>query len=258
MNKNKDLGYFEYKKQKMQTQYPQAANKFKSRFGFMFKIFVATFIVIFIILVIAIMKFSSRVDIEYSRGEVPYQDGEIVDSTDDEQYKIDNRLLLIQQEENAPSEARIISKEKAKNEVIDASLLEESQKIEKAKKLEEKKAHQKELLENEKLKQNAHMPALKPLLQMKEAETKPQKDKYQEDDNITVTSKVMVGRFADIQEAKETVEDIKTRIPDMTPFVRKMGDVYGVQMGSYKDFIVARNVAQKLKAKGLDVWIYQQ
>lgn len=256
MNKNKDLGYFEYKKHKMQAQYPQK-DIFKSRFGLMFKIFVATFIIIFIVLIIAIMKFSSRVDIEYSRGEVPYQDGEIADSSDDEQYKIDNRLMLIQQEENAPSEARIISQEKTKNEVMDASLLEESQKIERERKLEEKKAHQKELLENEKSKQNVHQP-LKPLLQLKEAETKTLKDRYQEDDNITITSKVMVGRFADSQEAKEAVEDIKSRVPDSTPFVRKMGDVYGVQMGSYKDFIVARNVAQKLKTKGLDVWIYQQ
>lgn len=256
MSKNKGLGYFEYKKQKMRIQHSQTGNKFKSRFEFMFKIFVATFIVIFIVLVIAIMKFSSRVDIEYSRADASYQDGETVDSSDDEQYKIDNRLLLIQQEENAPSEAKIISKEKTKNEVIDASLLEENQKFERAKKLEEKKARQKELLENEKLKQNTHV-ALKPMLQVKDNEPKT-KEKYLQEDDMSTSSKVIVGRFADPQEARETVEDIKTRIPEMTPFVKKIGDVYGVQMGSYKDFIVARNVAQKLKAKGLDVWIYQQ
>ena len=45
---------------------------------------------------------------------------------------------------------------------------------------------------------------------------------------------------------------------DASAYVRKIGDIYTVQMGSYQDFYTAKSKAQDLKAKGLDVWIYQQ
>ena len=51
---------------------------------------------------------------------------------------------------------------------------------------------------------------------------------------------------------------IKAKNSKLQPFVRKVGNVFSVQMGSYQDFNVAKSHAQSLGSQGFDVWIYQQ
>ena len=71
-------------------------------------------------------------------------------------------------------------------------------------------------------------------------------------------SKVLIGRYASFEEAQKTQNSIKAKDSSLSPFVKKVGDVFCVQMGSYQDFNVAKAQAQKLKSLGFDVWIYQQ
>ena len=78
------------------------------------------------------------------------------------------------------------------------------------------------------------------------------------DENIMITSKVLIGRYSTFDEASKHQAQIKMQGAGANAFVRKIGDVYSVQMGSYQDFYTAKTEAQKLKALGFDVWIYQQ
>ena len=135
--------YFAYKKNKL-NQEMREMKKPISRLSFLCQIFIATFVIMFIIIVITIMKYSSKMDIEYTKGELQLSNGAVNNIAgfdtpsveDDRQRKIDKRLILIQQEENAPSEARIVNKPKMHLEVIDASHVEKNKKLEKIEKIE--------------------------------------------------------------------------------------------------------------------------
>ena len=78
------------------------------------------------------------------------------------------------------------------------------------------------------------------------------------DDNVIIMSKLLVGRYTTFDDAKKVQNQIKANNPTSQPFVRKVGNIFSVQIGSYQDFAMAKNHAQTLRAKGFDVWIYQQ
>ncbi len=251
--------YFTYKKSKMQTEL-KAGKKNFSRFNFLVQLFIATFIIMFIVIVIAIMKYSSKMDIEYSKGDLSFNN---VDSSstvsgyntvdfDDEQRKIDKRLVLIQQEENAPSEAKILQKNKSADEVIAPEHVENSKKIDKIEKI---KAINAQSERNE----SASSKIAGVLDEVKQIASKTQSTKnIHVDDNYTVNSKVLIGRYSTFDQAGAKQAEIKSKDSALSPFVRKIGDVYSIQMGSYQDFSTAKAQAQKLKAMGYEVWIYQQ
>ncbi|MBQ8634950.1 SPOR domain-containing protein [bacterium] len=247
-------GYFAYKKNKIQSELKEAKKPI-SRFSFICQLFIATFVVMFIVIVITIMKYSSKMDIEYTKGELQLASGAVNSIAgynspafeEDKQRKIDKRLLLIQQEENAPSEARIVSKPKAQLEVISQTHVEKNKKLEKIEKQqklnkqnEEKNSKISSIMEDVKLQKKIPV------------------DNSLVENNVTVMSKVLVGRFSSFEEAQKVQNQIKAKNPSLQPFVRKVGGVFSVQMGSYQDFVQAKAHAQKLGAKGLDVWIYQQ
>ncbi len=251
--------YFAYKKNKLQKK--EQKPKSLSKINFLFQLFIATFVIIFIIIVIAIMKYSSRMDIEYSKGDLSMHDS--VESAQDttkssiveeEQGKIDKRLIFIQQEENAPSEAKIIDKAQNKQEeVINPVHIEENKKIEKIEKIEKIKA------QNAQSEAQSAAPPKKEEVKLqgkKQETTAPLPINAQK--NITIMSKVLIGRYSSFEEAQKMQTEIKEKDPNTTPFVRKTGDVFSVQMGSYQDFSIAKRQAQVLKTKGYDVWIYQQ
>ena len=207
------------------------------------------------------MKYSSKMDIEYSKGDLSFNN---VDSSssisgytsadfDDEQRKIDKRLALIQQEENAPSEAKIIQTAKQKtDEVIAPEHVENSKKIDKIEKI---KAINAQSEKNE----AAGSKFIEVLDEVKQFAAKNQQPKLpQYEDNITITSKVLIGRYPNFEQASAMQTQLKSKDSALTPFVRKIGDVYSIQLGSYQDFSTAKTQAQKFKAMGYDVWIYQQ
>ncbi len=246
MSYNNSPNYFSYKKSKYRKDIAQPP-KPMSKINFLFQLFIATFIIMFIIIVISIMKYSSKMDIEYSKKEIklnntfsPLQHDASSNQNyeNEKQLKIDKRLLLIQQEENAPSEAKIISTERLYNEVIDPVHLENNKKIEKEEKIQEfvNKIEESEQEHPEK--------SATPIIP--------------ENKNITIMSKVLVGRFSSFEDAQRLQGVIKAKDASLSPYVKKVGDVFTVQLGSYQDFNIAKNQANILKAKGLDVWIYQQ
>ena len=246
--------YFAYKKNKIQAS-AEKQKKPLSKLNFLFQLFVATFIIVFMIIVVAIMKYSSKVDIEYTKGDLSFNNagdatrmptyGGI--SEEVQQRKIDTRLMLIQQEENAPSEAKIISKDKNSTQIIDPSHIEENKKIEKMHKVEEGKTASKQKATGK----------ISELVQNVKANEKKQAE-ASVNNNITILSKVLIGRYKTFEEAQKVQNDIKQKNPSLTPFVRKVGEVFCVQMGSFQEFEVAKKQAQILKSKGFDVWIYQQ
>ena len=248
--------YFSYKKNKMQTELKRQ-HKTISKFNFLLQLFIATFVVMFIIIVVAIMKYSSKMDIEYTKGDLSFNNADSSSSIsgynsadyDDEQRKIDKRLMLIQQEENAPSEAKIIQSDKQKIEqVIAPEHVENSKKIDKIEKFKAKNIQS----------ETTGSKLADVIDEVKQLASKTAAKKADYEENVTITSKVLVGRFSSFDEAAQLQSDIKAKDASLTPFVRKVGDVYSVQMGSYQDFYTAKTQAQKLKASGYDVWIYQQ
>ena len=253
--------YFTYKRNKMQSEI-KTQNKGVSKFSILVQLFIATFVIMFIVIVIVIMNYSSKMDIEYSKGDLSFNNPDSSTSSvsgynsvdfDDDQRKIDKRLILIQQEENAPSEAKIIKPDKAiKDEVIAMEHLENSQKIDKMEKI--------KALNAKSEKNEPNNSVLSEVIdEVKQLTTKQQENKnIQYDDSLAITSKVLIGRFSSFEQAGAMQSQIKAKDSSLTPFVRKIGDIYSVQMGSYQDFATAKVQAQKLKALGYEVWIYQQ
>lgn len=251
--------YFAYKKSKLQSEIKrETKGRNTVKFNFLLQLFIATFIIMFIVIVIAIMKYSSRMDIEYSKGDLSFNNADSSSSLsgykiadyDEEQGRIDKRLKLIQLEENAPSEAKILKNEKQKNDIVIAQEhLENSQKIDKIEKFKEKNA-QSEAKGVKSPKDDSEAKNISVKL--------PFAKKEDTREDITITSKVLVGRFSSFEEAAKKQAEIKAEHGGLTPFVRKIGDVYSVQMGSYQDFHTAKQQALQLKSSGLEVWIYQQ
>ena len=244
--------YLAYKKNKIQKEI-ETDKKPISRFSFLLQLFVATFIVIFIIIVISIMKYSSKVDIEYSQGELQLADGvtnnipNYAPIEEEPQRKIDKRLILIQQEENAPSEARIIEKSPMQPEVISQKHIEESKLIEK---------HQQEVQNTQKNTENNSK--ISSLIEEVKLQNKIPVEELAQDANVTIMSKVLIGRYMTFEEAQKLQTQIKAKNSSLQPFVRKVGNVFSVQMGAYQDFSIAKKHAQVLRNQGFDVWIYQQ
>lgn len=232
------------------------------------KVFVATFLIIFVLIVVAIVKYTSKINIdppkESSESSIEDVSG-YMDNTNEEQKTIDKRLIMLQQEENAPSEAKIIQNDKQKNndEIIDPKHIEDIKKYEKTEKFdkENSKLVKKEAPLPEKTKGNVLLPVTLPNEQNHSAKAlKPhiKTENYEPESNITIMSRVLVGKFQTFEDAQKLQRDIKESNPASSPYVKKVSEVYTVQMGSYKDFSVAKSQASALKAKGWDVWIFQQ
>ena len=248
-------GYFAYKKNKIQREIEQQKKPI-SRLSFLCQLFAATFTIIFIVLVVGFMKYSSKMDIEYTKGELQVTNANFNSASnytvsapleEERQRKIDDRLRKIQEQENAPSEAKIIEKPKDNHDVIAQAHIEENKRIEKLEK-------QKRLQEQKEAKNGKVATVLDEIKLQKKLPI----ETYEPSSNQTIMSKVLIGHYATFEEAQSMQNQIKSKNPTLQPFVKKVGGVFSVQMGSYQDFNVAKAQAQFLSSKGLDVWIYQQ
>ena len=250
--------YFSYKKNKMETE-PLPKPRPISKFNFLLQLFIATFIIMFIVIAIAIMKYSSRVDIEYDQGELSLSNTDTQNNisgfdAEDKQGKIDKRLILIQQEENAPSEAKIIVEQPDNSAVIDSIHIEKNNKIEK-----EVKAEKEKNKPNLVIPDKQENPIAETINEIKNLAKKPAVEvPLPENKNVTIMSKVFIGKYLTLEDAQKVQGEIKAKNPTLAPFVKKVGEIFTIQTGSYQDFEVAKKQAQNLKAQGLDVWIFQQ
>lgn len=231
MNSNSP-DYLTYKKSKIQQGKAKAR---ASRLRVSLWIFVITFLVMFAIVVQVVRKYSTRIDIEYGRNQsdvIQETDNLIISQGFGEEAKraIDKRLKLIQLEENAPNEAKILSQEKEKDEVID---LEEFAKIRQGNP--EKKEGE---IETQVDSRNV---AKSPVSEIQ-----------------VIYSKVLIGKYATLNEARTAQTQLRAQNTGATPFIRKVGDIYALQVGSYRDIDIARSIASKYRDENYDVWILQQ
>lgn len=227
--------YLTYKKSKINPQVEK--QKRLSRLKVALWIFIITFSIIFAVVVQVVRKYSARIDIEYGRNADAIGGSESVLSEgfgSDAKKLIDKRLKLIQLEENAPSEAKIISDEKENNEVID---LEQFAKIKDSGNIEDDEINIK--IENA----SSHKTA---------------EQKQSQDNNVAVYSKVLIGKYSTFEDARAAQDSVREYNQGTTPFIRKVGDIYALQVGSYQDLTTAKQIASKFRAQNFDVWIYQQ
>lgn len=245
MNFNSEEFYTNRKQNKVSSL------KYSSKFDIAVQIFLVTFIAIFIAVVASIVRYSSKINID-TTNEVQDALDRISDTYSEEQRPIDKRLIFIQQEENAPSEAKIVAKETYNNEeVISPSLFEEEKRQKKLERFEQAKASANV--------ENAVSNIEDDDYNFEEKKPKPVvKTESYIQNNIIVVSKVLVGKFATLDEALKKQNEIKENNPKSTPYVKKVGDIFSIQMGTYQDFATAKSAAASLKSKGYDVWIYQQ
>ena len=230
--------YLTYKKSKIRPSEEQ--KKRTSNYRVALWIFIITFSVMFAIVVQVVRKYATRIDIEYGRNADSMSkeaDNSILSQGfgSDAKKLIDKRLKLIQLEENAPNEAKIISKEKEKNEVID---FEQFAQIKESGEADDSVAFDS--------------------IDTKKPQDVGETDVSKNNPNITVYSKVLIGKYATFEVARGTQECVRKANHGTTPFIRKVGDIYALQVGSYQDLTTAKQVASKFRAENFDVWIYQQ
>ena len=229
--------YLAYKKSKLEEQ-----NKEKEKLVSKRKIaaiFVITFFVCFVFVINVITRYGAKIDIEYGRAiqpsdGLPVMDGPFVRGSnqinnfiEDRKAQIDSRLKVLQLEEVAPSEARILGASKNKDKVVDVESYKKLVGEQKTKKQESEIAEPK--------KEEAPKPQAPPKV---------------------VVSKVLIGRYQGFDEARAAQETLKENSDTIT-FVRKMGEIYSLQVGSYVDENIAKSTANKYQEAGYSVWILQ-
>ncbi len=231
--------YLTYKKSKIRPSEEQKRRT--SNYRVALWIFIITFSVMFAIVVQVVRKYATRIDIEYGRNadSVSEQADNAILSQgfgSDAKKLIDKRLKLIQLEENAPNEAKIISEEKEKNEVID---FEQFAQIKESGEAEDSI----DLSDN---------------IDTKKPQDMGEENVSKNNPNVGVYSKVLIGKYATFEDARGAQESVRQANHGTTPFIRKVGDIYALQVGSYQDLTTAKQVASKFRAENFDVWIYQQ
>lgn len=275
LNTSSSSDYLSYKKSKMNPNRVKRVEKRNEKIKRIIKLSVLTFCVIFLCVVVFIKKYAKRVDIEYGRhGLSNVENAEeqtFGEGYDADKRSIDKRLTLIQEEENAPSESRVLDKDKDKNEVMNFEQftrlkeesytddLSEEERPVKQIAPEEPKPVQKSAKTAEA--QNANTPKLLPKMQSENSATSlsvTQNGDFTPVEAVPQTSiKVLVGKYPSFEDAKLGQNNMKTKAR-VAPFIRKVGSTYSLQIGSYSNMDVARSVAGNYAAMGFDVWIYQQ
>ncbi len=228
--------YLSYKKQKLnaQAQEPQQIEK-NNKEPRQFPMMVAVFVVCFMLFVVFVAKYGSRVDIEYGKmGEGPYEtvetQNENLTSRDDTNSGLDTRLKDLQDANRAgriiapkEKEATIKTDNKEQKEVIKEQKESTLQKIEEVK---------------------------------NEVKTQVEKQTSAPQEHRVVYSKVLLGHYSTYEEAKQAQTQLKTATGTIA-FVRKMGNSYALQVGSYLDPEQARITAAKYSSMNYFVSIIE-
>jgi len=264
--------YLTYKKSKMNPTRVQRVEKRIEKVKRIFKLSLVTFCIMFICVVVFIKKYAKRVDIEYGRHGMETvsqnnaqgsQDGYFNDTYDPDKRTIDKRLILIQEEENAPSESRVLPQDRDKNEVMNLEHFEklQSDNLEDIDEAFEEEPQPKPAAPAQKPAVSSNPANLMPKIQRTEGETSgveaiPQGNLAPIELAPKSDIKVLIGRYPTFDEAKTAQNTVKNT-KAMTPSIRRVGSVYSLQVGSYTSMDTARVVAGKYGSEGYDVWIYQ-
>ena len=255
----------------------QRVEKRKEKVRRIFKLSLVTFCIMFICVVIFIKKYAKRVDIEYGRhgmdvtqqnSSAGVNDGYFNDTYDPDKRTIDKRLILIQEEENAPSESRVLPQDRDKNEVMNLEHF-EMLKSNVEDDIDEDVPSQKEEVNTQaaqkpqQAQQNNSTGTLMPKIPQSAAEVQdidavPQGNFAPIELAPKANIKVLIGKYSTFDDAKTAQTAMKNSKARIAPFIRRVGNVYSLQIGSYSNMDVARSVAGSYGREGFDVWIYQQ
>ena len=269
--------YLTYKKSKMNPTRVQRVEKRKEKVRRIFKLSLVTFCIMFICVVIFIKKYAKRVDIEYGRhgmdvtqqnSSAGVNDGYFNDTYDPDKRTIDKRLILIQEEENAPSESRVLPQDRDKIEVMNLEHF-EMLKSNVEDDIDEDVPSQKEEVNTQaaqkpqQAQQNNSTGTLMPKIPQSAAEVQdidavPQGNFAPIELAPKANIKVLIGKYSTFDDAKTAQTAMKNSKARIAPFIRRVGNVYSLQIGSYSNMDVARSVAGSYGREGFDVWIYQQ
>lgn len=237
--------YLTYKKSKQKLD--RAGGK-ASRLKIISWIFIITFSLCFALFTNFAAKYTTKMDIEYDKNSTTAQGQSYIDNAfgtdsligsreaDENGHVIDSRLKLIQLEETAPYEARVVNKDK--NAVID-------------------REHYDRITSGDDI-----------FAQEKKSEPKARQDWNSPAQNSASTSaapqpelapqtfiKVLAGKYKTFDDAKMAQLNLRNAGQTGTPFIRKIGEIYTLQIGSYSNPDVAKTIAQSYSDLGYEVWI---
>ncbi len=223
--------YLAYKKAKNKIRDNNANKKDISknitRIEILLVVFGLSFILCFLFIMNVTGSLSAKVDIEQA-----HQGVEILDENSPIEQKgsIDKRLESIYNEEIGLSTARVVNKQD--DEIMDPE------------KYKEMKNEQEQIMNERKSAENS------PNLEVKTEN---------EEEQVPVFTRVLVGKYyalEDAQAIQNTINKI-SGFETASPFIRKMGDFYTIQVGSYTNSDIARNIANMLDKEGYAVWILE-
>lgn len=262
-----EFDYLSYKQSK--TEDKKKAKKYsKEEKIIALSVWAGTFAIVFILVIIFVSTKSSKIDIEYGRLGKDTEKGAVVEYQDEEdgeeiirkeRFTVDKRLFLIQQEEKGPSKSKVVSKDTEQSEVISTNTFNEikTKNDEIIKKVNEIKPQDTQsstdIINNVVNLDSSKKVKIKPKLPVDTQNTPSEQPKLTSAiEAPKVTSKVFVGRYTSIEEAKKYQQKIAE-----PSIVKKINNIYTIQVGVYENSNVAKNVAGKLKIQGHDVWIFQ-
>jgi len=275
---NPSSDYLTYKKSKMNPGRVQRVEKRIEKVKRILKLSCVSFCIMFLFVVVFIKKYAKRVDIEYGRhGIDAVKNNDVANLNDsyfDEAYDadkrtIDKRLILIQQEENAPSESRVLPDERDKNEVMNLEhfemlknnmdeAFEEENKVDRRVQTEPvKKEETKPAVAAQKPVDAGLMPKIQTSGDVSSPHPSTQGDYAPIELPKPANIKVLIGKYPTFDEAKTAQSVMKNSKARVAPFIRKVDGTYSLQIGSYSNMDVARSVAGNYAREGFDVWIYQ-
>lgn len=237
--------YLTYKKNKQKLE---RSDKKTSKLKVITWVFVITFSLFFAIFTNFVAKYTTKMDIEYDKNATTDQGQAYIDNAfgtdsllsardaDEKNRVIDRRLRLIQLEESAPYEAKVINKDS--NSVID-------------------REHYEKITLGDDY-PSSNKPKIKSINTEKTPDTpKPEPSISQADPIPQTFSKVLVGKYHTFEEAKIAQVSLRNSGQAGTPFIRKIGETYTLQIGSYVNPDIAKSVAQSYSDLSFEVWIIQ-
>ena len=223
--------YLAYKKAKNEIKdehIKQIKNKNTERVKMVFIVFGLSFSLCFLFILNITGSLDAKVDIEKA-----HQGVEILDENGPIEQKgtIDRRLESIYNEEIGLSTARAVNKKG--DEIMDPE------------KYKEIKSEQEEFQKERKLKDKIGNLEVD-VEQNEEVQT-------------PIFTRVLVGKYYTVEDAKGVQDTIRnlSGFETASPFIRKIGDFYTIQVGSYTNPNIARDIANRLNNEGYTVWILE-
>ena len=216
------VDYLEYKKSKNEIK-----EEHNSKIKFNLGLFVLTFLGIFCVIVLFISSHFSQIDIEREdnlRNRSNATENSFMDQ--EKQFSIDKRLQELFQEENAPSTAK---NTKLEDEVINEEEFESLKKT-------NAETEEESIIKTEKL--SVEEPSNTDVVQ-----------------KANTPTRVLVGRYDTIEEAEVAKNRMAANYNLESPFVKKIGDIFTIQIGVFSDANTAMMLANKFSSLGYNVWL---